>query len=72
MFFSFSPTEILDVFSRVLLHVFRLNFSFCANNGLEKKETISPESYSNSHKQDLILSRIIRSVQQNYDISDMS
>ena len=37
MFFSFSPTEILYISSRVLLYVFRFNFSFCVNNGLEKK-----------------------------------
>ena len=37
MFFSFSPTEILYKSSRVLFHVFRFNFSFCVNNGLEKK-----------------------------------
>ena len=37
MFFSFSPTEILYISSRVLLHVFRFNFSFCVNNGLERK-----------------------------------
>ena len=40
MFFSFSPTEILYIyiFSRVLLYVLRFNFSFCVNNGLEKKK----------------------------------
>ena len=37
MFFSFSPTEILYISSRVLLYVFTFNFSFCVNNGLEKK-----------------------------------
>ena len=37
MFFSFSPTEILYISSRVLFYVFRFNFSFCLNNGLEKK-----------------------------------
>ena len=37
MFFSFSPTEILYISSRVLLYVFRFNFSFCVNNDLEKK-----------------------------------
>ena len=38
MFFSFSPTEILYISSRVLLYVFKFNFSFCVNNGLEKKK----------------------------------
>ena len=38
MFFSFSPTEILYISSRVLLYVFRFNFYFCVNNGLEKKQ----------------------------------
>ena len=37
MFFSFSPTEILYISSRVLLYVFRFSFCFCVNNGLEKK-----------------------------------
>ena len=37
MFFSFSPTKILYISSRVLLYVFSFNFSFCVNNGLEKK-----------------------------------
>ena len=37
MFFSFPPTEILYISSRVLLYVFRFNFSFCVNSGLEKK-----------------------------------
>ena len=37
MFFSFSPTEILYISSRVLLYVSKFNFSFCVNNGLEKK-----------------------------------
>ena len=37
MFFSFSPTEILYISSRVLLYVFRFSFSFCVNNGSEKK-----------------------------------
>ena len=37
MFFSFSPTEILYISSRALLYVFRFDFSFCVNNGLEKK-----------------------------------
>ena len=35
--FSFSPTEILYISSRVLLYIFRFSFSFCVNNGLEKK-----------------------------------
>ena len=39
MFFSFPTTEILYISSRVLLHVFRFNFSFSVNNGLEKKVT---------------------------------
>ena len=38
MFFSFSPTEILYISSRVLLYIFRFSFSFCVNNGLEKKK----------------------------------
>ena len=38
MFFSFPPTEILYISIRVLLYVFRFNFSFCVNNGLEKKK----------------------------------
>ena len=29
-----------NLFSRVLLYVFRFNFSFCVNNGLEKKKKI--------------------------------
>ena len=37
MFFSFSPTEILYISSEVLLYVFKFKFSFCVNNGLEKK-----------------------------------
>ena len=37
MFLSFSPTEILSITSRVLLYVFKFNFSFCVNNDLEKK-----------------------------------
>ena len=42
MFFSFPPTEILYISSRVpssrvLLNIFRFNFSFYVNNGLEKK-----------------------------------
>ena len=37
MIFSFSPTEILYISSRVLMYVFKFNFSFCVNNGLEKK-----------------------------------
>ena len=37
MFFSFSPTEILYVPSRVLLYVFGFSFSFCVSNGSEKK-----------------------------------
>ena len=37
MFFSFSPTEILYISNSVLLYVFRFNFSFFVNNGLEKK-----------------------------------
>ena len=37
MLFSFSRTEILDISSSVLLYVFKFNFSFCVNNGLEKK-----------------------------------
>ena len=37
MFFSFYPAEILHVSSMILLYVFRFNFSFCVNNGLEKK-----------------------------------
>ena len=38
MFFSFFPNGILYIPSSVLLYVFRFNFSFCVNNGLEKKE----------------------------------
>ena len=37
MFFGFSPTEILYISSEVLLYVFKFKFSFCVNNGLEKK-----------------------------------
>ena len=37
MFFCFSPTEILHISSSVLLYVFWFNFSFCVNDGLEKK-----------------------------------
>ena len=37
MLFSFSPTEILYMSRRVLLYVLRLSFSFCVNNGSEKK-----------------------------------
>ena len=37
MFFSFSPTEILYISSRVLLYVFGFDFSFRVNNSLEKK-----------------------------------
>ena len=40
MFFTFSPTEILYISSRALLYAFRFNFSFCVNNGLEKKNII--------------------------------
>ena len=43
MFFSFSPTEILYISSRVM-YVFRFNFSFCVNNGLEKKITYTRPS----------------------------
>ena len=35
MFFSFSPTEILYISSRVLLYALRFNFFVCSNNGLE-------------------------------------
>ena len=38
VFFSFSPNEILPISSRVLLYVFRFNFPFSVNNGLEKKD----------------------------------
>ena len=36
MFFGFSATEILYISSRVLLYVFKFNFSFFVDNGLEK------------------------------------
>ena len=38
MFFSFAPTEILYISSRVLLYVFNFNFFFCEKSGLEKKK----------------------------------
>ena len=41
MFLSFSPTEILSITSRVLLYVFKFNFSFCVNNDLEKKDIMA-------------------------------
>ena len=37
LFFIFSTTGILYISSRVLLHVFRFNVSFCVNNDLKKK-----------------------------------
>ena len=51
MFFSFSPTEILYIFSRVLLYVlgsifFRFNFPFCVNNGSEKEKKKVPYAAS--------------------------
>ena len=36
MLFSFPPTEILYIYS-IYMYVLRSNFSFCVNNGLEKK-----------------------------------
>ena len=45
-FFSFSPTEIPYIYSRVLLYVFRFDFSFCVNNGLEKKKIIKKNNRS--------------------------
>ena len=38
MFFSFAPTDILYISSRVLLYVFNFNFFFCEKSGLEKKK----------------------------------
>ena len=38
MFFSFAPTEILYISSRVLLYVFNFNFFFSEKSGLEKKK----------------------------------
>ena len=45
MFFSFSPTEILYISSRVLLYVSKFNFSFCVNNGLGKKVNLEKIKY---------------------------
>ena len=49
MFFSFSPTEIRYISSRVLLYVFRFNFFLCVNNGLEKNKKKTGPSHQLSN-----------------------